>query len=159
MLDFRNRSNVRKLISSHTFDTPEYFQKLLHKLLAAWLREGKAPGEEGGGIEPASPTSEVATEIPASLDEPGDSSTAKAWALADEGRVTEAEVAFAKNVVGRHQPRPLIEHVRFLVRLGRLIEAAVLFDVAFGIAQEQSDDAAVAAAYGKLGNVLATRPR
>ena len=90
--------------------------------------------------------------------EPSESSmTAKAWALADQGWLTEAEVEFARNVVGRQRPQPLIEYGRFLFRLGRLDQAIVMFDGAVTVANDQGDQRAVAGAYGNLGVVLQVR--
>ena len=79
---------------------------------------------------------------------------AKAWKLSEEGRLTEAEVEFARSVVGRQRAQPLIEYGRFLRRLGRLDQAAVMFEGAITVAKDQGDKAVLASAYGNLGMIL-----
>ena len=139
VLEFRNDIEQQKTHLFHSFDTTESFRKLIRRHLAAWLRD-----EENGGVVQKPVPSVVEPVIEDSADtrkqqqlEPFESSlTAKAWALADEGRLTEAEVEFARNVVGRQQPQPL-QYGRFLFRLGRLDQATVMFEGAVTVAKDQ----------------------
>jgi tetratricopeptide (TPR) repeat protein len=162
VLEFRKDIEQRKTHLFHSFDTTESFRRLIHKHLAAWLRDE----ENGGAMQNASLPPGVEPGIRENLAdtreqelwEPSESSViAKAWGLAEEGRLTEAEVEFARNVVGRHRPEPLIEYGRFLRRLGRLDQAAVMFEGAVTVAQDQRDQGTVARAYGDLGTVLQVR--
>ncbi|MBI4504273.1 MAG: DUF4062 domain-containing protein, partial [Chloroflexi bacterium] len=161
VLEFRTDIERQKTHLFHSFDTTESFRRLIRRHLAAWLR-----AQERGGVvqEPALSAVEPgilgdwADTRQHQLLEPFESSmTAKAWALADEGRLTEAEVEFARNVVGRQQPQPLIEYGQFLGRLGLLDRARVMFEGAVTVANDQRDQRAVARAYGNLGNVLHVR--
>jgi tetratricopeptide (TPR) repeat protein len=152
VLAFRSDIEQQKTHLFHSFDTVDALRRLLRKHLAAWLRT-----EEAGGVLPrAEPM--VGPEVPGSgpdtleaktPDLPDDSVIAGAWALANKGRLTEAEVEFARSIVGRQLPQPLIEYGRFLRRLGRLDQATVMF--------RQEDHPASARAYGNLGNVLEIR--
>ena len=161
VLEFRNDIEQQKTHLFHSFDTTGSFRKLIRRHLAAWLRD-----EENGGVvqKPAVPMVEpgIVEDFAATWQHqrqnPSESSmTAKAWALADEGRLTESEVEFARNVVGQQRPQPLIEYGRFLSRLGRLDQATVMFEAAFTVAKDQGDQSSVAIAYGNLGNVHRVR--
>jgi tetratricopeptide (TPR) repeat protein len=129
--------------------------------LAKWLRDE----ENGGVLQKPAPSlvepgiiEDLADTRQQQLLGPFESSmTAKAWAFADEGRLTKAEVEFARNVVGRRRPQPLMEYGWFLFRLGRLDQATVMFEGAVRVAKDQGDQRAVARAYGNLGNVLHVR--
>ena len=161
VLEFRNDIEQQKTHLFHSFDTTESFRKLIRRHLAAWLRD-----EESGGVvqkpvpsvvEPGVIEDSTDTRQQQRLEPFERSLTAKAWALADEGRLTEAEVEFARNVVGRQQPQSLIQYGRFLFRLGRLDQATVMFEGAVTVAKDQGDQKAVAEAYRHLGLVLRLR--
>ncbi|MBI5570698.1 MAG: tetratricopeptide repeat protein, partial [Desulfomonile tiedjei] len=161
VLEFRTAIEEKKTHLFHSFDTIDDFKKLVRKHLAAWLRD-----EESGASVPQQPPPNVgpdaAVDLPSGPQDhppapPDGSLIAEAWALADEGRITEAEVNFAKSIVGQSQPQPFIEYGRFLARLGRLDQATVLIEGAVSFAKDQRDQEALARAYGNLGNVLQVR--
>jgi len=168
VLNFKKEMEKEKTHLFHTFDTVERFQQLLRSHLSAWLRgwekdsdwgktprsgDNKNPGivdRESASNESAS-TAEAAQLVESSL-------SAKAWALADEGRLTEAEVEFARAIVGRQRPEDLTSYGEFLFRVGRLDQARLLFERAIEIASEDTgQDYALANAYGHLGSVLKVR--
>ena len=162
VLEFRKEIEQRKTHLFHSFDTTESFRRLLHKHLASWLHNDGSGGPADKpptlpGIEPGIREDEPDTGHQQSGARVEDPAIAKAWKLAEEGRLTDAEVEFARSIVGRHRPEPLIEYGRFLHRLGRLDQAAAMFKGAVTVAQDQGDELAVASAYSNLGHVLRVR--
>jgi len=166
VLKFKQEMEEEKTHLFHTFDTIARFQQLLRAHLAAWLRGWENDSDIGGKSPPeldivgdtgfvGDGDGDERPEAP----EPVDTSlTAKAWALADEGRLTEAEVEFARAIVGRQQPEALMSYGQFLYRVGRLDQARVLFERAIEIAEDQSDQQfTLASAYGNLGLMLQIR--
>ncbi|MGB6066781.1 MAG: tetratricopeptide repeat protein [Desulfomonilaceae bacterium] len=161
VLEFRQRIESQKTHLFNSFDTTESFRKLLRKHLATWLRDE----EQGGTVQKRRPP-DVGPLIIRNSVSIADQQVAKssvrslvanAWALADEGRLTEAEVEFARSVVGQSQPQPIIEFGRFLTRMGRLDQAKVMFEGAARVAEDQRDSLSVSIAYGNLGTVLGTQ--
>ncbi len=166
VLKFKKEMEEEKTHLFHTFDTIARFQQLLRIHLARWLRGWENDSVNGGksppGLDTVGDTGFVGSGDPGErpeAPEPVDTSlTAKAWALADEGRLTEAEVEFARAIVGRQQPEALMSYGQFLYRVGRLDQARVLFERAIEIAEGQSDQQfTLASAYGNLGLVLQIR--
>lgn len=162
VLKFKKAMEEAKTHLFHTFDSDTRFRQLLRAHLGAWLRGWEKDSEDDGKQppEPQIVSDRVSTrdsdmgERP-EVSEPVDSSlTAKAWALADEGRLTEAEVEFARSIVGHQQPDALISYGRYLCRVGRMDQARALFERAIEIAERSEQQAALASAYASLGLVL-----
>ncbi len=114
VIRFKGDIEARKIHLFHTFDTTESFRQLLRRYLAAWLRDQENRCEGGGEVQKGPTPKDLPPLVgpefardsvsgtPPEPPEPIDrSSTANAWTLADEGRLTEAEVEFARIVVGR----------------------------------------------------------
>jgi len=161
VLEFRQNMESQKTHLFHSFDTTESFRKLLRKHLAAWLRDEEQGGTAHKGRPPDVRPLFVEDSVSIPKQQLGKSSgrslVEKAWALADEGRLTEAEVEFARSIVGQSQTEPIIEFGRFLARIGRLDQAIVMFEGAARVAEDQKDTLAVSTAYVNLGIVLKTR--
>jgi tetratricopeptide (TPR) repeat protein len=161
VLAFRSDIEQQKTHLFHGFDTTESFRKLLRKHLAAWLRT-QEDGDAAQELVHPMIAPEI-VEIPPEAaqqqlsESPEGALIAKAWALADDGRLTQAEVEFAKAIVGRQRPQSLLEYGRFLSRLGRLEQARLMFERAASVAIDQKDHGAVAIAYGNLGILLRIR--
>jgi len=159
VLAFRSKIEQDKSVLFHTFDSGALFRKLIRKHLAAWMRRSDAidpsqtpPANIAGTEDTAVETNEDALE-----DSTGAASVQKAWKLANAGRLTEAEVEFARSIVTRQRPQPLIEYGRFLRRLGRFDQAMVMFEGALAIAGDHQDLQSTAVAYAHLGNLLRVR--
>jgi len=150
VLEFRKDIEQRKTHLFQSFDTTDSFRRLIRRHLAQWLRN-----EEKGVTEP--PPANEPPIVTDGQDAQTSPALAQAWKLADEGRFTEAEVEFARSIVGRRNPRSLIEYGRFLVRLGRLDQATVMFEGAVAVAGDQGNQGAVADANRDLGIVLRIR--
>ena len=163
VLDFKAQVEQQKRHLFITFDTIESFCELLRRHLGQWLRDHEK-GATGRVEEPTPPPSgetlegmgvETLLEPAAPMTE--DSLISGAWSLADEGRLTEAEVEFSKAIVGGNDPEAFLQYGSFLVRGGRLDQAMIMFERARGISEEQDEEAGMASAYGSLGIVLRIR--
>ena len=102
VLEFREKIESGKSHLFHSFDTPEGFRILLRRHLADWLRD-QENGPGGDGENQAEALDMVSVE-PVKEDPvisgPPEPLTAKAWSLADAGRLTKAEVEFARSLRG-----------------------------------------------------------
>ncbi len=156
VLEFREKIEREKSHLFHSFDTPEGFRILLRRHLADWLRD-QENGPGGDGENQAEALDMVSVE-PVKEDPvisgPPEPLTAKAWSLADAGRLTKAEVEFARATVGRQNPDPLVSYAQFLLRVGRLDQARVLSERAAEVAQDQTDEPALSRAFDSLANGL-----
>ena len=150
VLEFRTGIERAKTHLFHGFDTTDAFRKLIRRHLSAWLRREEA--DEDVRMD----TPSRVARPPSHADE-AESIAAAAWTLAEEGRLTEAEVAFARLAVDDPSPEPLIEYGRFLYRVGRLDQAAGMFEAALSRATEQHDDALLARAHRGIGRIKETR--
>jgi len=161
VLEFRKTVETEKSHLFHSFDTIDSFEKLLRKHLAAWLRNE----EHDGTVRKEQPPSagplieEASVNIPKQQlgNFPAEKLVDKAWKLADEGRLTEAEIEFARAIVGQSQIHPILEFGRFLARIGRLDQAIVMFEGAARVAEDQKDLIGISAAYANKGIILQTR--
>ena len=162
VLDFRRQLEREKEHFFHTYDSPERFAVLLRRYLAKWIRDEENGTEDGlwlpGDRGTSGPDPQTSVPGPDLLgDTAGAPGLAKAWKLANEGELTDAEVEFAKCVVMGHSSRPLNDYARFLSRLGRIDQAQTLLRSAVETAGDQKDDLGLALACGNLGIVLRMR--
>ena len=161
VLEFRKTIEREKSHLFHSFDTTESFKGLLRRHLAEWRRGEESgvtaaivpPPDTGPGIEEDTVTMPTRLSVASSVR----SMLESAWALADKGLLTEAEIEFSRLIVGKPQPELSIEFGRFLTRIGRLNQAIAMFEEAAKVAEDQKDTATVSHAYRNLGNVLRTR--
>jgi tetratricopeptide (TPR) repeat protein len=157
VLDFKKDLEKSKMHLFKTFDTVEEFCKLLRKHLAEWLRNQEKISAGDAITEPLLVESALKMD-PDNNDLPRTSNVGltieTAWKLANEGRLTEAEVEFSKSTVGNQNPIALIEYGSFLKRLGRLEQAEVMLKSALEIAKERQDETAIAEVYRGLGKLL-----
>lgn len=162
VLEFREELERTKEFFYETFDTTKSFRSLIRRHLSVWLRdaENHADGRSPTEILPSSPEREFSEVSPKTQEERPDESgeesvISEAWNLARAGRLTEAEIVFAKGTKGRDKPRTLIEYGQFLLKLGRLDQARTQLEWAISSAEEQKDDVVLFNAYGALGHVFA----
>jgi tetratricopeptide (TPR) repeat protein len=80
----------------------------------------------------------------------------KAERLANEGRLTDAEVAFARVIASEIDPEAFIRYRHFLERLGRLTQAEEMYRKVLDLSASGEDDWAVVS-YNGLGTVYETR--
>ena len=171
VLNFRNKIEQEKTHLFHSFDTIENFRKYIRKCLASWIREQ----ERGVTEEPVSPMIEkyLFDTISGTKGYPStgpsetkrypligalDSASIKnAWDLANAGKLTDAEIEFAKLIVGRREPTPFIEYGLFLTRLGRLDQAKIMLKKAEDIATDQNLLPTIATISNYIGDILITQ--
>ncbi len=164
VLDFKRRLEEEKLFLFGTFDTTDEFAKLLQRQLWAWFSDldqngdGKPARPVGGPIPPATPVEPGSTP-----QDSGDGERAasplieQAERLANEGRLADAEAKFATAILKQPAAEDLLSYGEFLMRVGRLEQAQVLFSEAQRIAIATHDEQALASAYSNLGNLLQIR--
>jgi len=162
VLRFRKKIEQEKTHLYHQFDTVESLRVLLRRHLASWLRDQESGGTPGPS--PFAPRGPEMGRLPTNAEmeqqqrDPLERQVAaKARQLAEEGRLTEAEVEFARNIVGQRRPQALIEYGQFLRVVGCLEQAKVMFEAAVTAANDQKDAEAAGRAYGNLGEVLLAR--
>lgn len=158
VIQFRREIESQKTHLYCTFDTTESFRSAIRRHLAAWLRD-----VERGVAGQHLPFSEVLPDgIAGDLESPDQTPrdhargllTAEAWRMADEGRVTEAEIEFARVTGGTTHPDSLVQYAGFLLRVGRVEQAKVLLERAAAASTEVNDGEALARSRMNLGNVL-----
>ena len=163
VLEFKKEIERQKHYRADSFDTTRRCRILMRWHLDAWTDEQESGSESAAmtGQVPPPPilpfegiddTSKA--KAFGQLERPIESLTTEAWGLADEGRLTEAEVEFAETIVGNEHSETLVSYGLFLCRVGRLDQARMLMERAVQVAEEGDEAPAVANASGNLGIVL-----
>lgn len=160
VLKFRERLESTKECFYKTFDTADSFRKLIRRHLSAWARDeenyarGQASQQIDSGADEGGPAKSSSNAAEQSSADPADDHViAKAWSLANAGRLSEAEVEFARATVGQYEPLPFIEYCKFLIGLGRLDQARVTIEWAITVAKDRKDQVALFNAYGVLAHL------
>lgn len=148
VLEFKRRIEDEKTHHYVTFDSVLSFQYKVWRHLAGWLMRYEQAGRFGRG--------EVSTQDSLSPKSPFDidgatASTKEAWALANNGRLTSAEVEFARLAVGNSDPDEIVQYGQFLFRIGRVAQAHAVVNKALSIAKDSKDLRSVMSAYSTLG--------
>jgi len=166
VLDFKRKLETEKTIYFHTYDEIEHFKKLIGKYLAQWVRDHES-GEAGKPVKQPIPpqgppvgAEEVSLVEPEILPGEREAMSAKirdAWRLADEGKLTDAEIRFAELAVSGTDVDVLNNYGRFLLRIGRLGQAEVMHKKVLEVEERTASQEGVAAAYGNLGLIYRRR--
>lgn len=164
VLKFKSEVEIQKKHLFFTFDRVDGFRKRLRLHLAAWVRD-EENRRRGGAGEPMPPDPIIGPEMPSDSGiarapetlTPEASAIEKAWQLVNEGRLTEAEVEFARLIVAHPRPQTLTNYGIFLRRVGRPIQAMDFFDNALTAATNQNDELALADVYLARGMALHER--
>ncbi len=144
VLDFRKKLETDKTLYYHTFDELFVFEKRLRHHLAAWVREhegGQTVEVTAPGPSLKRPSIDVMFDFPGER-EGGEASelVRRAQKLADEGRFTEAETAFAQAAVGEDDWNVLDRYGVFLYKLGRLSQSRQLFERALELSSRTGNE-------------------
>jgi tetratricopeptide (TPR) repeat protein len=152
VLKFRKKLEQSREILFKPFDTTPEFERALRGLLGEWRRDhedGKA--QKKGAIAPPSrltpPESEV---LDSSFVSPSKSDLDNAWLLADQSKLLEAEIIFARSIARGDDPEAFRSYGAFLLRTGRRTLAEVMFQRILELAPSHGSQWA-AVAYGNLG--------
>jgi|HubBroStandDraft_4_1064222.scaffolds.fasta_scaffold03063_2 tetratricopeptide (TPR) repeat protein len=138
VLDFKRELERTKELLFNTFDDVSSFQRSLQRLLAKWVRDHEQ-GRKGSSIKlaPSEPSIEPATpgllptaSVTAGLTHLGGSRAVleEAERLAAQGRLTDAEMLFARALAKDNEPGTALQYARFLRRLGRFSQAQALLE-------------------------------
>jgi tetratricopeptide (TPR) repeat protein len=146
VLDFKRQLEQTKELLFSTFDDLSLFQRQLQRLLAKWVRD-----HEQGKRGPASKQVPRITSPEASAT--GLSPTASVTAaegLVRQGKLTDAEMLFARALAKDNEPGTALQYARFLRSLGRFSQAQALLE---GILQRTTpgEEHWKAGAYNYLG--------
>lgn len=156
VLEFKREIEASRAHLFNSYDSVDRYRSLVRGHLSRWIRD-----HESGELGPAERLIQGSGVTVGVLDGGSgvaeDSAIARAWALANEGRHTEAEVEFATASVGQSSTAPLIEYGMYLFRVGQLDRAEVMFRRTTELADERGDEALLSVGYGNLGSVLRTR--
>ena len=138
VLDFKRQLERTKELLFRTFDDVSSFQRDLQGLLAKWIRAHEQ-GEKGSTIKLA--PGEPSIEPPPAGLLPTASVTAglthldrsrevleEAERLAAQGRLTDAEMLFARAMAKDNEPGTALQYARFLRRLGRFSQAQAMLE-------------------------------
>ncbi|MGH2639042.1 MAG: tetratricopeptide repeat protein, partial [Rhabdochlamydiaceae bacterium] len=168
-MDFRRKLESTKELLYHTFDQTTSFEKLLRRFLGRWLldREREASGQDKlpKTITPLSslpenPEHEISppteNSTPVEISSPAENSSltiAEAQRLADEGKITEAEVIFSKALENGTAPEIFQAYAEFLMRVGRLGQAEQMYHRLLDLARHAGKKWEVRA-LGGLGRIM-----
>jgi tetratricopeptide (TPR) repeat protein len=157
VLDFRKKFDDTKEFLYNTFDDLDKFSKLIRSYLSTWLWNLE-PTQHGSQPMPrAAFEPKHAEEAPPQADS-ASSVSRKARTLADEGRLTEAEVLLAGAVEGGMDPDSLSAYADLLARMGRDAQATRVYRRLLNLSEKHGQRWR-AIALGGLGNLaLSTNP-
>src|SRR3972149_8516176 len=164
VLEFRRDIEREKKILSSTFDEPSLFQNLVRVQLDQWLLDHEH-GRGGSKAEPQAPPTppppdSAVNRIP---NEPESSTPAatklveEAERMANEGRLVDAETKFAQAVVTGNDTVAFSRYGNFLLRVGRLDQAAIMYRRVVELGELANEVTWRAVGYGNLGLIYQTR--
>jgi tetratricopeptide (TPR) repeat protein len=168
VLDFRKKLESEKTHLFHVCDTVNSFTIWLRRYLAQWVRDDES-GNTAKIKHPVAPYDETAAkakdisklEPPEKISEPLEDKfeglLKKAEELADNGKITEAEITYSEAVVRSNSPVVINAYGNFLSRLGRLGQAEVMHKRVMEISQNIKDKELESIACGNLGLIYQTR--
>lgn len=148
VIEFKRRIEKEKSVFYRIAESDEETARLVRKRLGLWLYEleGGSPLDftQDTTVEPPDPFRIKSGSPSAQID--------RAWQLASEGRLVDAEVAFSKAVTERGTEWDFVEYAEFLLREGRVQQAeAILEEVA--TSAHAKDELARCAALNALGRL------
>ncbi len=163
VLEFKQKLEREKELFFGTFDNVESFKEFLRRHLAQWVRDHERGGGKGGVVVKAGSESPAGASGMGGLVEPKTSGgefskmIEEAKRLADAGKLTEAEACFARVVSHGDEAGAFLAYGNFLVRVGRLAQAEVMYGRVLELAKLAEDGVAEAATYGNLGLIYQKR--
>ena len=168
VLEFRKKLESERTNLFHPYDTVNSFEKWLRKYLAQWVRDHEG-GKTAKIKNPVEPYDENIAKIKEmsmleTLVKPSESPEEdikklikKADKLADEGEITEAEITYSEAVVRSNSPAAINAYGNFLMRLGRLGQAEIMYEQVMEIATNIDNEELESVALGNLGLIYQTR--
>jgi tetratricopeptide (TPR) repeat protein len=165
VLDFRERLEKENKLLFHTYDEVSAFESRLRSHLAKWVRDHEEDNASRDKSRDSSTTERVRTadntqriSVNAPPATTGSNEMVEdAKKLAFEGRLTEAETAFAKAVASNSDLGAILSYGLFLSQLGRLAQAKAKYERVAELANELHEPVWKARAFNSLGNDYKTR--
>lgn len=155
VIEFRNKIEEEKNFLYQQYETEDQWRDLFREHLYGWLH--KTLPTASASMLPAVANAKL-TELKQSLDKAIKGRLAAAQALADSGRITEAEVQFAQATSDHpNNPAVLNRYGIFLLRIGLLDKAEKIFIEISELSAQKSDRIFQAIAFGNLGLVYNSR--
>lgn len=157
VIKFREKCEKENNPFYEQYGDTDTFRDLIQKYLSYWLLK-LDKGEDQQIDHPPrrlwdKEASKVGDPEKAKFEIPDVSSLNEAWNLADKGLVTEAEIAFIKEAIGKDKPEAIIEFGRFLLRMGRVDQAEIMFIKGIEIAQQQNIPVTESVGHASLGHI------
>jgi tetratricopeptide (TPR) repeat protein len=159
VLAFKKRLDESKALLFATFDDVQAFQHHVRRLLAHWRRDHQGRSVKDAPVQglTAATTLRAPAESMSILQaDSEDNTVAAAERLANQGRLTDAEALFARAILRRTDVHALSRYGQFLVRLGRLAQAEVIYEQILRVAGS-GEDRWLSEAYGNLGLIHRTK--
>jgi tetratricopeptide (TPR) repeat protein len=166
VLDFKRQLEQTKELLFSTFDDVSLFQRQLQRLLAKWVRDHEQ-GRKSPASKPAPSLSSPEISAPGLL--PTASVTAgltnldksrgvleAAELLVRQGKLTDAEMLFARALAKDNEPGTALQYARFLRTLGRFSQAQALLEGILARATP-GEERWKAGAYNYLGMICRDR--
>jgi tetratricopeptide (TPR) repeat protein len=163
VIDFRKELEREKKILFSTFDEIKRFETLVRQQLHQWLFEherGLSKKKVGAQSPPPISLKPSATPLPSGAKGVTSGSYVlidEAEHLASEGRLVEAETKFAEAIVAGNDAVALNRYGHFLVRVGRLDQASVMYQRVLQLGDLSNEDLWRSVGYGSLGVIYQTR--
>jgi tetratricopeptide (TPR) repeat protein len=170
VLDFKKNLEETKEFYFRTFDVLEKFEYFVRQHLAQWTRDDEngidkneprgGPGSPAETLTPAGSDDVKVETLPCKEKGTAKQTTEeiqKAWKLAEEGKLTEAENLFAKSVVYSSSPKTLNDYAVFLKRIGRINQAEMMHQRGVELSELSGDFRSLAANLCNLGSVYLSR--
>jgi tetratricopeptide (TPR) repeat protein len=163
VLDFKKNLETNRTLLFQTFDEKSDFQSQLRRHLYQWVRDHTAGGRAEDRETPLSSPEPIETgDLHTVIDglRPGDSELAgliaDAKRHANDGELVEAETLFAKALTNRSVTGDVyVAYGDYLLRVGRIAAARVMYERASEQAAEDTEAAATAQV--RLGDIARTR--
>ena len=153
-MEFRRQIEREKKLLFATFDDLRLFEKLVRRHLDQWLidhEQGRGPEKVGPSPPSTPPPDSDATlkhqEGPSAKREALD----EAERLADEGHLVDCEAKFAEATAAGNDPDAFNRYGHYLLRVGRLGQAASACRRVVELGELSNDLAWTAIGYGNLG--------
>ena len=155
VLDFRKKLEQDRTLLYSTFSSIGEFNRRIRRHLGAWLRN-PIENQEVVPVEPMLILDEDSG-VENESQQVQSKDLTKAWVLANEGRLVEAEVEFSKLVVNEPDHSHFISYAKFLIRIGRLDQALVMIEKSLSLSLKTSDNESLGMGLKEKGNVLEMR--
>lgn len=148
VIEFKRKLEEEKTAFYWTTESDQRTQELVRLRLGRWLYEA----ERGSSLNFTEDRSGELAEQRGGVGSPGNAMVDRAWALAADGKLVDAEILFSKLVTERGSEWDFVEYAEFLLRVGRTQQAeTILYEVV--TSPHSANELARCAALNALGRL------